>query len=107
MAGNSSNHDGNVVGLAQNLTVSGNKISVIFDVIGDSTMKDMFGYTSEYLIQPYQMGFEHWEDEAGKNYKFTDNTRNDSGSSDKTPGFDAVIVIGAISLTFIILKRRK
>jgi hypothetical protein len=105
LAGNSCTHNGTIVGRVQNLTVSGNKISVLFDEIGNSTTKDMFGYTSEYLIQPYQMGFDHWEDMAGENYKFTNTTRT-HGSSDQTPGFDAVLVIGAISLTYIMLKRR-
>jgi hypothetical protein len=106
-AGNSSTHNGAIVGFAHNLTVSGNKISVVFEIIGNTTMKNLFGYTSEYLMQPYQMGFDHWEDEAGKNYKFTNAIKNDSGSSDKTPGFEAVAVIGAISLTAIMVKRRE
>ena len=99
----------------QNLTVSENKISVEFNVLGDTSKVDLWGWAVEYTTLGSQTTNEWWGDWA-PNQKFTydtgipgDNVNpgNDSSPVEKkTPGFEVVAVIAAVAIALIFVRRR-
>lgn len=105
----------------ENITVSGNSISVDLDVVGDTTDVELWGWAAEYTGDSQITG-EWWGDWA-PNSKFTgtinDDTGGDTGgdtngddgngdtSKPSTPGFELIAVIAAVAVAFILLKRRR
>jgi len=102
-------------GQGQNLTVSEDKISVEFNVLGDTSKVDLWAYAVEYTTLGSQTTNEWWGDWA-PNEKFTydtgtpgDNVNpgNDSSPPEKkTPGFEVVAVIAAVAIALILVRRR-
>ena len=100
----------------QNLTVSEGKISVEFNVLGDTSKVDLWGYAVEYTTFGGQTTNEWWGDWA-PNQKFTYDTGtpgnnetpgNDSSPPEKkTPGFEVVAVIAAVAIALILVRRRR
>ena len=100
----------------QNITVSVGKISVEFNVLGDTSDVELWGYAVEYTTLGSQTTNEWWGDWA-PDEKFTYDTGtpgddqtpgNDSSSPEKkTPGFEVVPVIAAVAIALILLRRRR
>jgi hypothetical protein len=105
----------------ENVTVSGNSISVELDVVGDTTDVELWGWAHEYTSDSPTTG-EWWGDWA-PNSKFTgdmdddtngdtgDDTNGDDGNGDtakpSTPGFELFAVIAAVAVALILLRRRR
>ena len=109
---------------SENVTISGNSISVDLDVVGDTTDVELWGWAAEYTGDS-QITSEWWGDWA-PNSKFTgtddtsgdtgDHTGDDTGgdenasgdtSQPSTPGFELIAVIAAVAVALILLKRRR
>jgi hypothetical protein len=116
---------------SENFTISGNTLSVVLDVLGEVSQGDLWGYAVEYTTTASDLTSEWWGDWA-PNDKFpyetsiSDNTsgtnttgdtsgsdgstsdNNQSGSgSGSTPGFEAILVLGAVATALIILRKRR
>ena len=120
----------------ENFTISGDTLSIILDVIGDTTKVDLWGYAYEYSTFG-DLSAEWWGDWA-PNGKFpfdtmtngtdgtdgTDGTNGtdgtdgtdgsdgglddkESGSDKKTPGFELVLVLAAVTVALIVLRKRR
>jgi hypothetical protein len=108
----------------ENVTISGNTISVVLDALGDTSKVTLWGYAIEYTTIGDQTA-EWWGDWA-PNEKFphygetsgtdgtngTNNTNgtsnNDkSGSETKTPGFEVILVLAAVAVALIVLRKRR
>jgi hypothetical protein len=108
----------------ENVSVSGDTFSVVLDVIGDTSKVDLWGYAAEYSSYG-DLSAEWWGDWA-PNEKFlfdtgtdgTDGTNGtdgtdgglddkESGSDKKTPGFELVLVLAAVAVVFIVLRKRR
>jgi len=118
-----------------NVVIDGNTISTEFDVLGDTTAQEIWGYAAEWTeVGPDATNHEWWGDWA-PNTKFTDNIADDEPGDDnagmgdtddddgngenvgnnsdggtsppKTPGFEILVLIAGLIITFIIMKKRK
>ena len=99
----------------QNVTISGGKLSVVLDALGDTSKVDLWGWAVEYTTLGSQTTNEWWGDWA-PNEKFTYDTGtpgdnippgNDSSPPEKkTPGFEVVAVIAAVAIALIFVRRR-
>jgi hypothetical protein len=102
-----------------NVTISGDTLSVILDVLGDTSKVELWGYAVEYTTTVGDQTNEWWGDWA-PNEKFAYNTGtdgtdgtdgtpkdNESGSKTKTPGFELVLVLAAVAVALIILRKRR
>jgi hypothetical protein len=108
----------------ENISISGNTISVVLDVLGDTSKVELWGYAVEYTTMGDQTA-EWWGDWA-PNEKFphygeasntngtdgtdgTDGTLdgNQSGSGTKTPGFEVVLVLSAVAVALIVIRKRR
>jgi PGF-CTERM protein len=103
--------------MTQNVTISGGTLSVVLDVVGDTSKVDLWGSAMEYTTSGDTMA-EWWGDWA-PNEKFTqapddgsddtDGTQDgDNSTGEKgTPGFEVVLVIAAVSIALLFLRRRR
>jgi hypothetical protein len=97
--------------LEPNVTVSSNTITCTFNVVGtDGTASEFWGYTAEYT-EFGDITKEWWGDWIPGTYApfwgQNGDGDGDGNGDDGTPGFEAIAVIAAIALVFIILRRRK
>ena len=105
---------------AENVTVSGDTLSVVLDVLGDTSKVELWGYAVEYTTFGDQTA-EWWGDWA-PNSKLpftpvtdgnTDGNNTDGNTNDgnntgkKTPGFEVIPVIAAVAIAAILLRRRR
>jgi len=107
-----------------NVSVSRDTLSVVLDVLGDISKVDLWGYAAEYSSYG-DLSAEWWGDWA-PNEKFpfdtgtdgtdgTDSTNGtdgglnhkESGSDKKTPGFELVLILAAIAVVLIVLRKRR
>jgi hypothetical protein len=103
----------------ENVTISGGTLSVVLDVLGDTSKVELWGYAAEYTTIGSETA-EWWGDWA-PNTKLpftpgtggnTDNTTggdNTSGNNTgtKTPGFEVLPLIAAVGIAAILLRRRR
>ncbi len=108
---------------ADNVTISGDTLSVVLDVLGDTSMIELWGYAVEYTTTAMDQYSEWWGDWA-PNEKFTydtgtgdsgstgdtnSTTPNNNGSAPKsnTPGFEIILLTAAIAITLILIRKRR
>jgi hypothetical protein len=105
----------------ENVTISGGTLSVVLNVLGDTSKVELWGYAAEYTTIGSETA-EWWGDWA-PNEKFTQDTgtdgtddtdgtdgnsdNNGSDSQTKTPGFEVVLVIAAVAIALIVLRKRR
>jgi len=105
----------------ENVTISGNTMSVVLDALGDTSKVDLWGYAAEYTTVG-DVTSEWWGDWV-PNEKFTqdpgsdgtDDTDDTDGSSDDdgsgsktgTPGFELVVVLAAVVVGFLLFRKRR
>ena len=104
-----------------NVTISGNTLSAVFNVMGDTTTVELWGWAAEYTNYLSQTTNEWWGDWA-PNSKLpftpgtggnTDGNNTDGNNTDgnntgtKTPGFEVIPVIAAVAIAAILLRRRR
>jgi hypothetical protein len=104
-----------------NITISGNTLSAVFNVMGDTTTVELWGWAAEYTDYLSQTTNEWWGDWA-PNSKLpfspgtggnTDGNNTDGNNDDgnntgtKTPGFEVIPVIAAVAIAAILLRRRR
>lgn len=107
---------------AENVTISGNTLSIVLDALGDTSKVDLWGYAFEYTLVGDQTTNEWWGDWApntkipfsttqdGNTGNDTgDNTGNNTGGNagKGTPGFEVLPVIAAVAIAAILLRRRR
>lgn len=107
----------------QNVTVSADALSVVLDVLGDTSKVELWGYAVEYTTTFGDQMNEWWGDWA-PNDKFigdtgdddtddgtsddgTDETDDGSESQPSTPGFEVLAVLVACGVAFILLRKRR
>jgi len=108
----------------ENVTISGGTLSVVLDVVGDTTKVDLWGYAWEYTTTFGDITNEWWGDWV-PNEKFTqapddgsddtdgdDDTDGTQDSDDSTggkgtPGFEVIVFIAAVAVTLLLLRRRQ
>jgi hypothetical protein len=107
---------------AQNVTVLGNTLSAVLNVVGDTSKVELWGYAVEYTTTAMDQYSEWWGDWA-PNEKFTydtgtggsstgdanSTTPNNNGSAPKsnTPGFEIILLTAAIAITLILIRKRR
>jgi hypothetical protein len=101
----------------QNLTVSGNTLSGVFNVLGDTSTVELWGWTAEYTNIAGSQATNEWWGDWAPNSKIPfstgggDNTGgNNTGGNNtgtKTPGFEVIPVITAVAVSAILLRRRR
>ncbi|MBU0496848.1 MAG: hypothetical protein KKC68_05470 [Candidatus Thermoplasmatota archaeon] len=106
-----------------NVSASGDTITCTFDIIGDDTAVNFYAYASEFT-EMNDISNEWWGDWAPNDQSpYTPDTSGDdtggdtSGGTDdnssggtpppKTPGFEAVLLIGALAIAMILLRKRE
>ncbi|HWR27361.1 MAG TPA: Heimdall-CTERM domain-containing surface protein [Candidatus Thermoplasmatota archaeon] len=103
-----------------NVTVSGDTLSVVLDVLGDTSKVELWGYAVEYTTFGDQTA-EWWGDWApNSKLPFTPgtggttdgnttdgNNTNGNNTGTKTPGFEVIPVIAAVAIAAILLRRRR
>ncbi len=104
-----------------NVTVTGDTLSVVLDVVGDTSKVELWGMAVEYTTTFGDLTNEWWGDWV-PNEKFTDAPTddtddtddddgnlddNESGSGSDTPGFELPLVLTAVAVAFIILRKRR
>lgn len=102
--------------------INGNTISSEFKILGDTTPQEIWGWAAEWTNVSGDVTNHEWWGDWVPNSKFTgtisgnetggndtggSNDKNNSGSKEKSPGFEAIAVIAAIGLALILFKRRK
>jgi hypothetical protein len=113
---------------ADNVTISGDTLSVELDALGDTSKVELWGYAVEYTTTAADETSEWWGDwvpnEKFPHYGETDGTDdtddtdgtddsdgtlddNDDGSETKTPGFELVVVLAAVAVAFILFRKRR
>jgi hypothetical protein len=114
---------------AQNVTISGNTLSAVLDVVGDTSQVELWGWAYEYTNAQNQATNEWWGDWAPNDkfpYEQTDISDNTSGTnttgdttgtngsstgnqsgSGSTPGFEVILVLGAVATALILLRKRR
>jgi len=103
-----------------NITISGNTLNAVFNVLGDTSTVDLWGWAAEYTNYLSQTTNEWWGDWApNSKIPFTPstggNTGNNTGGNNtngnntgtKTPGFEVIPVIAAVAIAAILLRRRR
>lgn len=125
-------NNGQVIGMASNtettmfdmeadFTVTDSTLTVMFDSVGEGTTDiEFYGYAHTWTETSGESG-ESWWDYAPDTYfegdidvgddeDATDEDDDDDGgtpSEPSTPGFEMIVVLAAIALAFIILRRKK
>lgn len=109
----------------QNVTVSGDTLSVVLDAIGNTSKVELWGWAVEYTTALGDVTNEWWGDWA-PNDKFGYDTGDDgtddddgtdgtddgsdtdgSGSETNTPGFELLFVVAAVAVALILLRKRR
>lgn len=107
----------------ENVTVAGNTLSVELDALGDTSKVELWGYAAEYTTTAADETSEWWGDWA-PNEKFphygttdetddtdgtddTDETSDEDGEGSEAPGFELVVVLAAVSVAMIFLRKRR
>jgi hypothetical protein len=102
-----------------NITVSGNTINSVFNVMGDTTTVELWGWAAEYTNYLSQTTNEWWGDWApNSKLPFTppgtsgnqtggNNTGNNTGGGKQTPGFEVLPALAAVALAIVLLRRRR
>lgn len=104
----------------ENITISGNTLSVVLDALGDTSQVELWGWAAEYTTFK-DVAAEWWGDWApNSKLPFTPgtggntdgnntdgNTNNGNNTGTKTPGFEVIPVIAAVAITAILLRRRR
>jgi hypothetical protein len=112
----------------QNVIVSGDTLSVVLDVLGDTSKVELWGWAVEYTTSFGDQTNEWWgdwapndrfiggvvdddtDDETGDNGTGDDGTdeTDDGGESQpSTPGFEVLAVLAACGVAFILLRKRR
>jgi hypothetical protein len=105
----------------ENVTISGNTISVVLDALGDTSKVELWGWTAEYTTVGIDQTMNEWWGDWAPNSKlpFTPNTggntdNNTAGDTTggkntgtKTPGFEVFPVIAAVAIAAIFLRKRR
>jgi hypothetical protein len=108
---------------ADNVTISGDTLSVVLDVLGDTSKIELWGYAVEYTTTAMDQYSEWWGDWA-PNEKFTYDTgtggssspggtngttpdNNGSSPQSNTPGFEIILVIAAIAIALVLIRKRR
>jgi hypothetical protein len=107
----------------RSVTVTGDTLSAVFNLRGNTSMVSIYGYTREGILTQSGPTGDLWVDQAKYVYSqdSTDNdvnatnntggnnTNGNSGTSPgkKTPGFELLPVIAAVTITAILLRRRR
>ena len=115
----------NSYGSEGNITISGHTLNAVFNVLGDTSTVDLWGWAAEYTNYLSQTTNEWWGDWApNSKIPFTPgtggNTGNNTGGNNtggnntngnntgtKTPGFEVIPVIAAVAIAAILLRRRR
>ncbi len=122
--GMASNQGQQAYDMIQNFTVTGNSISAEFNVLGDTATKiDLWGQAHHYTTLGSSQQTNEWWGDWAPNEKFIHDIEDDDtdgtdgtddgldddgpGSETKTPGFEMVLVIAAVAVAFIILRKRR
>jgi len=114
--------EGSMPSFVQNVTVSGDTLSVVLDVIGNTSKVELWGMAVEYTTFGDTTS-EWWGDWApNSKLPFTPDTggSNDSNTTGgnttggnntsgetKTPGFEVIPMIAAVAIAAILLRRRR
>ncbi len=108
---------------ADNVSVSGDTLSVVLDALGDTSNVELWGWAWEYTNSLDFTTNEWWGDWV-PNSKFpftpgtdgtdgtdgtngTDGNQNGNQSGSGTPGFELVFVIAAVAVALILLRKRR
>jgi hypothetical protein len=105
------------------VTVTGDTLSTVFNLRGSTSMVTLYGLTREGTVTESGPTGDLWTDNARYAYTphSTDtdmNTTNDTGGNTtngnsgtspgkKTPGFELLPVIAAVTITALLLRRRR
>ena len=95
------------------IVVSGGTITGTFNITGATTEENLYGYASEYTTSSGDTANEWWGDwipndnSPYKDTSGTDNTDNNGGSGSKSPGFEIPLVITALVIALIMIRRKK
>jgi hypothetical protein len=106
---------------ADNVTISGDTLSVVLNVLGDTSNVELWGWAWEYTNSLDFTTNEWWGDWApNSKLPFTPgtggdtdgnntdgNTNNGNNTGTKTPGFEVIPVIAAVAIAAILLRRRR
>ena len=109
---------------ADNVTISGDTLSVVLNVLGDTSNVELWGWAWEVTNSLDRTTNEWWGDWApNSKLPFTPpgtggntdgnqtggNTTdgNNTGEGSKTPGFEVLPVIAAVALAAVLLRRRR
>lgn len=109
----------------ENVSISDGTLSVVLDVLGDTSKVELWGYAVEYTTALGDQTNEWWGDWApdskfiGGAIDDTDDDTDDGADDDddgegngdtskpSTPGFELLTMIAAVAIAFVLLKRRK
>ncbi|MBN2599352.1 MAG: hypothetical protein JXA75_02340, partial [Candidatus Thermoplasmatota archaeon] len=110
----------------ENVTISGDTLSVELDALGDASQVEIWGWAAEYTTIgedqttnewwgdwvpnekiPFDTGIDGTDDTDGTNE--TDGTSDDDGSGSETnaPGFELIVVLAAVTVAMIFLRKRR
>lgn len=110
-----------------NISVSGNTMSVVLDALGDTSQAELWGYAVEYTTMGDQTA-EWWgdwapndkfpnygettddtdeEDETDTDDASDDTTNDDSGAKTDTPGFEMFLVVAAVTIALIVFRKKR
>jgi len=105
----------------ENVTILGNTLSVVLDVLGETSQGELWGWAAEYTTYG-DVAAEWWGDWApnsklpftppgtggNTNDNTSDNNNNGGNTTGKsTPGFEVIPVLAAVAIAAILLKRRR
>jgi hypothetical protein len=108
---------------SDNVTISGDTLSVVLDVLGDTSNVELWGWAWEYTNSlDLTTNENEWWGDWAPNSKLpftpgsggnTDGNNTDGNNNDgnttgtKTPGFEVIPVIAAVAIAAILLRRRR
>ena len=111
--GTGTNSEGSPVDYEPEITANGNTITATYDVIGTfSTGIEFYGYAQELTVVGDTAAeyFQDWVPNEGDPPGGDEDGDGDGDGQQKpptgTPGFEAIAVIAALGVAFIILRRR-
>jgi hypothetical protein len=102
--------------LVKNITVSGNTLSAVFEILGNESTADLWGWAAEYTTLGANQTTHEWWGDWSPNSKIPfsippgGNPGNNTGGNTtgkKTPGFELLPVVAAVAVVVVILRRRR